>query len=257
MPLRGTKTENLGAGLKIFVSDAHVITSDALLLADFAKPGKKDKVCDLGTGCGIIPIIWNRDFSPSCIKGIEISKIACALFNNTLETNGLCDKIQCINADIRHLEGVVDFEYFDLVSINPPYKKQGAGIVSENEERKNARHEFCCSLEDALGAAGKLLKYGGSFAVCHRPERLCDLFHAMRKYGIEPKRLREVVQRRGAEPSLILAEGRKGGSPGLRISPVLYIEDENGHYSEEAAKIFYAHKRIQEGDGHNENKENT
>lgn len=243
MSLTGIKTENLGAGLKIYVFGTHVITSDALLLADFARPGKNEKACDLGTGCGIIPIIWHRDYSLSVIKGIEISKIACELFNKTLETNGLCDKIECINADIRHLEGVVEFENFDLVSINPPYKKQGAGIISENEERKNARHELCCCLEDALIAAQRLLKYGGRFVVCHRPERLCDLFYTMRKNGIEPKKLREVVQRKGAEPSLVLVEGRKGGKPGLRISPVLYIEDENGHYSDESEKVFCAYKQ--------------
>lgn len=236
------RTEKLGQNIKIFVSGAHIFTSDAILLADFARPKKKDRVCDLGTGCGIIPLLWHRDFSPKENVGVEISPEASALFTKSIELNGLNGVVQCINADLRELKGLLPVEYFDVVSINPPYKKRKAGIANEDEEYKNARHEFTCTIEDAAAASHKLLKFGGKFAVCHRPERLCDLFYAMRENGIEPKRLREVVQRKGREPSLVLVEGKKGGNAGLRIDPVFYIEDENTDYTEEAAKLFYAYK---------------
>lgn len=237
-----TRTEKLAQNIDIFVSKKHVFTSDALLLADFANPKRKDKTCDLGTGCGIIPLIFHRDFSPSLNIGVEISENACSLFQRSLELNELYDKIQCINADLRNIDGILPYEYFDVVTINPPYKKQGAGIANENTEQKNARHEYSCTLSDAASAAYRLLKFGGKFVLCHRPERLCDIFCTMRENQIEPKRLREVVQRKGSEPSLILVEGRKGGNPGMRICPTFYIEDENGCYTKEAKDIFYAYK---------------
>lgn len=243
MASRRERTEALSKSMNIFVSEAHIFTSDAILLADFSHPRKKDKCCDLGTGNGIIPMLWKRDFSPCEIAAVELSESAVELFKKTLALNGI-DKITLLHADLRELKGKLPFEYFDLVTINPPYKKLGTGIVNDGEDYKNARHEFTCTLFDAAKAAASLLKFGGRYCMCQRPERLPDMFSAMQKAGIEPKIMREVIQRSGKEPSLILLEGKKGAAPGLRIRPPLFIEKDGGAYSEEAEKLFSAYKYI-------------
>lgn len=239
---RKERTEALSQSLKIYVSDAHIFTSDAICLAAFCAPRHKDKCCDLGTGNGIIPMLWIRDFQPKEIVGVELSENAVELFNKTLSENNIPDAVNVINCDLRKLKGVLPNEYFDLVSINPPYKKLGTGIVNEGEDYKNARHEFTCTLDDAAKAAAQILKFGGRFCICQRPERLPDIFASMRKYKIEPKSMREVIQRPGKEPSLVMVEGKKGSSQGFRINPPLVLEDENGNYTEEAANLFYAYK---------------
>ena len=236
------RTEALGENLKIYVGGAHVFTSDALLLADFAHPKKKDIACDLGTGNGIIPLLWVRDFSPIENIGVEISPQAVRLFEKSLKENHLEGTVRCVHADMRDLSGVLPFEYFDGVSINPPYKRKGAGLTAAENDNQNARHEYTCTLYDAANAASKLLRFGGRFVLCQRPERLCDALCVLRDRGLEPKILREVVQRRGAEPSLILLEGKKGAAPGMRVRPVLYIEDETGGYTKEVDRIFNAYK---------------
>lgn len=242
MASREERTEALGKNLKIYVSDAHIFTSDAIVLADFCAPRHKDKCCDLGTGNGIIPLLWLRDFEPKEITGVEISDSAIALLNKTLNENNIEDKITPVHCDLRSLKGVLQNEYYDLVSINPPYKKVGTGIVNEGEDYKNARHEFTCTLEDAAKAASFLLKFGGRFCICQRPERLPDIFASMRKFKIEPKSMREVIQRIGKEPNLVMVEGKKGSAPGFRIREPLILENENGDYSAEAEKLFYAYK---------------
>lgn len=242
MASRKERTEALAKNLNIYVSDAHIFTSDAIALADFCAPRHKDKCCDLGTGNGIIPLLWLRDFKPAESVGVELSEGAVKLFRKTLSENNIEDKIKIVHNDLRSLKGVLPNEYFDIVSINPPYKKLGTGIVNDGEDYKNARHEFTCTLEDAAKAAATLLKYGGRFCICQRPERLPDIFEAMRKYKIEPKSMREVIQRIGKEPSLVMVEGKKGSAPGFRIREPLIIENENGKYSEEAEKLFYSYK---------------
>ena len=242
MVLRAERTEDLAKNLKIFVSEAHIFTSDAIVLADFCAPRHKDKCCDLGTGNGIIPLLWLRDFQPKEITGVELSNSAIALLNKTLSFNNIEGKITPVHCDLRELKGVLPNEYYDIVSINPPYKKLGTGIVNEGEDYKNARHEFNCTLEDAACAAAKLLKFGGRFCICQRPERLPDIFEAMRKFKIEPKSMREVIQRIGKEPSLVLVEGKKGSAPGFRINPPLILEDENGNYTPEAEELFNSYK---------------
>ena len=242
MASRKERTEALAKNLNIYVSDAHIFTSDAIALADFCAPRHKDKCCDLGTGNGIIPLLWLRDFKPAETVGVELSESAINLFRKTLSENNIEDKIKIVHNDLRSLKGVLPNEYFDIVSINPPYKKLGTGIVNDGEDYKNARHEFTCTLEDAAKAAATLLKYGGRFCICQRPERLPDIFAAMRKYKIEPKSMREVIQRIGKEPNLVMVEGKKGSAPGFRIREPLIIENENGKYSEEAEKLFYSYK---------------
>lgn len=244
MTSRKERTESLSKSLKIYVSEAHIFTSDAILLADFSSPRKKDKCCDLGTGNGIIPMLWKRDFKPNEIYGVELSESAVELFKKTMEYNGITD-IKLFHGDLRKIKGILPNEYFDVVTINPPYKKAGTGIVNTEEDYKNARHEYTCTLFDASKAASYLLKFGGRYCMCQRPERLPEMFEAMKQNKIEPKRMREVIQRKGKEPSLILLEGKKGSAPGFRISPPLFIEDENGNYSEEAERLFYAYKFIE------------
>ena len=242
MVSRAERTEDLAKNLKIFVSEAHIFTSDAIVLADFCAPRHKDKCCDLGTGNGIIPLLWLRDFQPKEIVGVELSESAVTLLNKSLSYNNIEGKITPVHCDLRELKGVLPNEYYDIVSINPPYKKLGTGIVNEGEDYKNARHEFNCTLTDAACAASKLLKFGGRFCICQRPERLPDIFEAMRKFKIEPKSMREVIQRIGKEPSLVLVEGKKGSAPGFRINPPLILEDENGNYTPEAEELFNSYK---------------
>ena len=242
MVSRAERTEDLAKNLKIFVSEAHIFTSDAIVLADFCAPRHKDKCCDLGTGNGIIPLLWLRDFQPKEIVGVELSESAVTLLNKTLSYNNIEGKITPVHCDLRELKGILPNEYYDIVSINPPYKKLGTGIVNEGEDYKNARHEFNCTLTDAACAASKLLKFGGRFCICQRPERLPDIFEAMRKFKIEPKSMREVIQRIGKEPSLVLVEGKKGSAPGFRINPPLILEDENGNYTPEAEELFNSYK---------------
>lgn len=239
---RKERTEALAKNLNIHVSEAHIFTSDAIVLASFCAPRHKDKCCDLGTGNGIIPLLWYRDFKPKEIVGVELAESAVELFSKTLEEHNLKDEIKLIHSDLRKLNGVLPNEYFDIVSINPPYKKLGTGIVNDGEDYKNARHEFTCTLEDCSKAASRILKFGGRFCICQRPERLPDIFAAMRKFKIEPKSMREVIQRIGKEPSLVLVEGKKGSAPGFRISPPLILENADGEYTEEAKELFQSYK---------------
>ena len=242
MASRTERTEALATNLNIYLSEAHIFTSDAIVLASFCAPRHKDKCCDLGTGNGIIPLLWLRDFKPKEITGVELSDSAVGLLNKTLKDNNIEDKINVVHHDLRTLKGVLPNEYYDVVSINPPYKKLGTGIVNEETDYQNARHEFTCTLDDCAKAASLLLKFGGRFCICQRPERLPDIFEAMRKFRIEPKSMREVIQRNGKEPSLVLVEGKKGSAPGFRISAPLILEDDNGNYTPEAEELFHSYK---------------
>ena len=235
------KLEYLGLGISAVVSKAHGFGTDALLLAYFAAPKKRDKACDLGTGCGIIPLLWCRDALAQHITAVEIQQAACEQVRAAIEACALENKLSIVEADLRELKGRLPMGAWNLVTINPPYKALNAGIKSRGEADLIARHEVFCSLADAAATASGLLNFGGRFCLCHRPERLCEVFAAMRGTGIEPKRMRLVVQSPGKAPWLVLVEGRKGGKPGMKIEPELLIQNEDGSYTEEMLAVLGAY----------------
>ncbi len=234
------KREPLGNDFYVNVSPHHTFGTDAVVLKHFANAKKKDKLVDLGTGCGIIPLLMLRDGLLKEAIGVDISEEAAFLAQKTVDELGL-ENFKIINRDLKNLKGAVEFGCHTLVTCNPPYKADGAGLKNPDEYHKVARHEVACSLEDIISVGAKLLQTSGRFCLCHRPERLSELFCLLSKYKVEPKRLRLVAQRKGEEPWLVLVEGRRCGNKGLRIEPTLYVE-ENGEFSPEMIEIYGKYK---------------
>lgn len=234
------KKEPLGNGFFVYVSPLHTFGTDAVLLADFSAARKNDRLVDLGTGCGIIPFLILRNGCLSSAVGVDISEEATELAQRT-ESELKTGKFTVLNADLKTLKGRIEFGCYTLVTCNPPYKAPGAGLKNPDSVKAAARHETECTLRDIIEVSSKLLQTSGRLCMCHRPERLAELFSLMREYKLEPKRLRLVCQREGTEPWLVLAEGRKCGNTGMRIEPPLYIE-KNGGLSDEMIRIYGAYK---------------
>ncbi len=230
--------ERLSDEIKLAVSDNHTFGTDAVILSHFAKIKAKDKALDMGTGCGIIPFLWLRDKKINNVSCLDIQQNAYEQVRFSIKENALSDRISAYNCDLREIDKIFEAEQFSLVTMNPPYKPVGTGIESMTESAKIARHEVCCNIEDAVKAAVYLLKYGGRFCMCHRPERLVDTVELMRSYKLEPKRLRFVQDREGEQPFLFLIQGQKGAKPFLRVEPQLIIKKDNGRFTKEMLEIY-------------------
>lgn len=234
------KKEPLGKGFFVYVTDHHTFGTDAVLLSNFANARQKDKMVDLGTGCGIIPLLMLREGKLQSAVGIDISDEATLIATKTITDQDITN-MKIINSNLTDLKGKVEFGCHTLVTCNPPYKSPNGGLKNPDRVLEVARHETECTLEDIVSVGAKLLQTGGRLCMCHRPERLSELMTLMSKYKVEPKRLRLVCQRKGEEPWLVLLEGRRSGNIGLRIEPTLYIE-EDGELSKEMIEIYGAYK---------------
>lgn len=230
--------ESLGGQISICISPEHRFGTDAFLLADFAAVGmhREDRVCDLGTGCGIIPLLLCRKQPPRRIYAVDIQRQAIEQLAQSVQHSGLHEVITPVLADLRVLPEDIP-RGLELVTCNPPYYLAGTGAQSETEAERIARHEVMCTVEDVCRAGFQLLKYGGRLCICQRPERLCDVICAMRKYGIEPKRLRFVAKHANTEPWLFLIEGKRGAKPFLRVLPQMIVQGEGG-FSRELLDIY-------------------
>ena len=183
----------------------------------------KDKVCDFGTGCGIIPMIMQKKNPPQITYAVDIQESAIEQLKKGIEASTVKNIIPVL-ADLKVLWDNAPKGQLDLVICNPPYKATNAGIESSITAQKIARHEIMCNIDDVCRSASKLLKFGGRLCMCNRPERLADVITAMKSNNIEPKRIRFVSNNPEQSPWLFLIEGKKGSKPFLKIDPPLYMK---------------------------------
>lgn len=212
---------------------------DAVILSDFAKDIRNNsKVLDLGAGTGIIGTLLCEKTKLSKIYGIEIQKDVCDMASRSIKLNNLEEKFEIINSNIKDLNNIFERESFDVVVSNPPYKKDNTGLKNENEKKVISRHEITATLEDFISISSKLLKDNGNIYMVHRPERLSDLFCLLKKYNIEPKKLRTVHSYVDSKPKLILVKGTKNANSFLNIEEPLIIYKKDGSYTNEILKIY-------------------
>lgn len=202
-------------GLMMATTKEYGFGGDALLLAEFASPKNKDKILDLCTGCGVIPVMMISKGFKGKVVAVDIQKDAVNLCEMTREKNHLEEQFYPVCEDLKNLS--FPAESFSLVTVNPPYFSSGSGKENGCESRDLARRESGCTLADVCRVSSKMLLYGGRLCMCHRPERLSDVFYEMRKNNIEPKKLTLVNNESTDFPWLVLVEGKKGGHTGLTI----------------------------------------
>ncbi len=216
---------------------------DAVLLSDFAQVRRKETVLDFCTGTGIIPLLLYGKKEPLKITGIEIQEEFVEMAKKSVAYNGLDDKIILVKEDLRNHDQLRKLPKVDVVTVNPPYKKENSGILNEQDALTIARHEVALNLEDVIKAASICLKDHGRFYMIHRPERLVDIMTLMRAYHIEPKVLRMVYPHVNKPPTMVLVEGRKGGNAFLKVKEPLMIYDIDGTYSDEIRRIYGDERR--------------
>ncbi|WP_251861648.1 tRNA1(Val) (adenine(37)-N6)-methyltransferase [Clostridium sp. Marseille-Q2269] len=211
---------------------------DAVLLANFPKIKNGAKVVDLCSGTGIIPFILAGKTNASNIMGIEIQKEIVDMAKRSVKYNNLQEKIKFIEGDLKDTKLLKSIEKADVVTVNPPYKTQGTGIININDKNAISRHEICCTLDDVVSASKVLLKDRGRLYMIHRPDRIVDIMNVMRKYNIEPKLIRTIHPSVDKAPSMLLIEGQKNGGEFLKWDSPLYIYNENNEYTNEVKKIY-------------------
>ena len=211
---------------------------DAVLLSGFAKAKKGDKVVDLGTGTGILPILMEAKTDAESFVAIDIQPESVEMANRSVMMNNQQDKIKIIEGDIKTASSDLGAGMYDVVTSNPPYMTNSHGLVNPDEAKAIARHELKCNLEDVVREASKLLKVGGKFYMVHRPFRLIEIINMCTKYKLEPKRIRFVHPYVDKEPNMVLIEAAKGGKSMVKIEKPLVVYKDVNVYTDEIHEIY-------------------
>lgn len=216
--------EDLGGGFRIIQNKTmFCYGTDAAVLSDFIVAKPKEKLIDLCSGNGIIPILLCKKTKCANIKALEIQENVCELATRSVKLNDLTDKIEVICGDLKDVKLQFDCGSFDVVTCNPPYMPQNTGKTNVTESVNIARHEIMCNLEDVIKSSSYLVKNGGRVYMVHLASRLSDIIFLMKNYNLEPKKLTLVHANPESEPSLVLIEAQKDRKSGLLITKPLYV----------------------------------
>lgn len=211
---------------------------DAVLLSGFVRAGAKDRILDLGTGTGILPLLLHAKTGSKDVTGLEIQEKMAEMAARSVRLNDLEEEVHILEGDIRKIRELFPAKCFDVVTCNPPYMKNSSGIQNPEEEKAIARHEILCSFEDVARAAAYLLRDGGKFFLVHRPERLAELMDILRGNKLEPKRMKMVHSFLDEKAVMVLIEAASGGGTFMTVEKPLIIYKEKNVYTEEIYDIY-------------------
>ena len=220
--------------------DGLTFGTDALLLAAFVRRAPSAIALDFGAGTGIVSFLCAVRNKCKKIYAVEAQADFCDIISRNVAINQLFEKVAPLHKDIRDLHYAdLGFEA-DIIFSNPPYMRHGSGATNLHDHKSIARHEILGTIADFCASASKNLKHGGLFYVVYRPERMTELFYAMRQAKIEPKRLCLVYPDLDSPPSLILVEGKKGALPEIKIERplVMYTDTSHAQYSAAFSYIY-------------------
>jgi len=214
--------------------------TDTFLLADFVRLKGKERLIDLGTGCGVIPILLLKKFPELKAVGIDVLEENVLLSLKNAEINKVADRFRALKVNVKEVKNFFRSGEFDVVVTNPPFIEVGRGNLSESSHRAIARQELTAKLSDFILAASYLLKNRGRFYILLPVQRFVDVIELMRKYRIEPKRLRFIQPENQREANLFLLEGMKGSGKGLVVEPplIVYKDSKKREYTEEVDRKY-------------------
>ncbi len=211
---------------------------DAVLLTGFAAVKSGERVLDLGTGTGIIPILLSAKTKAAELVGLEIQHESAEQADRSVRLNNLQDRVKIVEGDLKEAAGLFGAASFDVVTSNPPYMIGSHGLRNPDESLAIARHEVLCRLEDVISQTAKVLRPGGHFYLVHRPFRLAEIISLMVQYRLEPKRMRLVYPSVDQEPNMVLIEGVRGGRSRMTVEKPLIVYSEDGKYTPEIYEIY-------------------
>ena len=211
---------------------------DAVLLSGFARAKKQERCLDLGCGNGIIPILMEAKTEGKHFTGLEIQPESADMAKRSVALNGLQDRIDIVEGDIKDASKIFGASSFHVVTTNPPYMTAQHGLTNLYEAKTIARHEVLCNLEDIIRESARLLMPGGRFYMVHRPFRLAEIISLMVQYRMEPKRMRLVYPYVDREPNMVLIEGLLGGNSRITVEKPLIVYEKPGVYTQEIREIY-------------------
>lgn len=210
------KNDLYNYGLYIYQNDKYFKFSiDSILLAEFVKFKKGDKILDLCTGNAPIPLILSTKEDNIKIDAIELQKDIYDLAKKSVKINNLEDVINIINEDIKTVK--LNNKY-NIITCNPPYfKLEKNSLINHSEIKSIARHEIKTTLFDIIDIANKFIDKNGKFYMVHKPIRLLETIEYLEKFKFGIRKLCFIYTSKNKNAEFFLIEAQKNRKNDVKI----------------------------------------
>lgn len=210
----------------LLFNDMHIIqnkneycfTSDAVLLANFAKAKKSDNVIDLCSGSGIVGILFYAKNLCKSMTLVEMQPNFADMASRSVELNHLSDKIKVINTKVQDAPKTLENGKYDVILCNPPYKIPQNHHISEKQEIAMCKYELMLKFDELCQSVSKLIKFGGKFYFIHESNRLAEIITTLKKYNFEPKKIELCYPAQKSTSNVVLIEAVKGAKSGCVVT---------------------------------------
>jgi len=218
--------------------DGYRYSVEPFLLADWVRPVSGAKILDIGTGCGVIPLLLMSRQTDLEITAVEIQKSLVQSALDNVEANGWSHRIRVVDGDFQAVASDLEPESFDWILSNPPYRKVNSGKINPCREKALARHELSLTLETLAAASAPLLKPGGRIALAYPFYRLEEVLNQLRQAQLNPTRFVRVFGHEEVGPKICLVEAVKGKAPQTPVEQTLTIYHPDGSYTQTMQEIY-------------------
>ncbi len=232
--------------LKIYQNDDWFKFSlESILLPNFVTINLSCKnILDLCTGNAPIPLVLSTKTKAN-IVGVEIQKDVYELAKKSVEINKLENRIALINDNLNNLKKYYAGDYFDIITVNPPYFPNNKHSLKNQDIHKTiARHEIETNLDEIVKISMYLLKNGGYLAMIHQTNRFFDVIDALKKYNFSINKVQFIYPKENKESNLFMVEAIKDGNSGVKILKPLYVHNDDGTYRDEIISLFKNKKEV-------------
>lgn len=211
---------------------------EPFLLADWVRPTDGAKILDIGTGCGVIPLLLMSRQEELEITAVEIQNSLYQTAVDNVESNGLGQRIRILEGDYPVIAGEWEPETFDWILSNPPYRKVNSGKINPCREKALARHELSLTLETLVAASAPLLKPEGKIALAYPFYRLKEVMDQLRRHQLTLTRIVRVYGHEEVAPKICLVEATKGEAPAVPTEHSLTLYHTDGSYTQTMKDIY-------------------
>lgn len=214
------------------------VSVDTVLLAHFARVGKKARVVEMGCAHGAVTLIMAKRYQCARFEGFDIVPELVSMADENARLNGLSERVRFFVSDLREYRSNFVSESFDVVVMNPPYDEPRTSRPSPRRAMAVAMNGEECSLADAVACAKYLLRNGGKFFLVMRAKRTGELFHLLTEHNVKPKRLKAVHPKPDRSASVVLVEAVRAAGDGMIVEPPLFICGREGGYTDELLAAY-------------------
>ncbi len=217
---------------------------DSLLLARFADLRPSDRVCDLGSGVGILALWALTRRRVAQAVAIEVQKELAELALRNAAVLGVKDRLEVFHENWKRVRNFLKPHGFHVVISNPPYRKAKSGKAPPDLSKAIAKHEVEGAMPDLVKAASYLLKPSGRFCLMFPPLRLEELVGELDRARFKIQRMGFIHPYRDRPATLVMVEAVRGMDRELKVEAPIVVYRDAEHYTPEVEAWVGPKRRV-------------